>query len=355
MPTQTHIVCLRFSSLGDVLLQSSFFSMLKKQWGEKVFITFITADEFSGLLKDHPHIDEIKSFSRKEKIGSLFSLFKEIHKKKRVDFIFDLHNTMRSNLLKWRFFSIPRISVDKRKMERKILTSKIKINFLKKETLMERNLKDFDFLWSEIFNHKTLSYFIKEDDPEEGISSVATTFYSEKRLETLKKFHLKNKNYLVLLPSASHETKRWPLESFMVLAKKLLGITKVVILAGPEDHFCEKFNEIGQDNVLNLQGKTSIEESRDIVGGASLCIGNDTGLIHIAEAQRTPVFCLMGPTSEYFGFYPHLKDSQVFSQDLWCRPCSATGSKKCFREEIFCLTKIQVDDVFNKALEVLRA
>ena len=82
----THIMCLRFSSLGDVLLQSSVFSMLKSQFGDKVKLTLMTADEFSPLLKNHPHIDHILSFSRDSSLQDIFKIVSDYHREERIDF-----------------------------------------------------------------------------------------------------------------------------------------------------------------------------------------------------------------------------------------------------------------------------
>lgn len=344
--SRVHIVCLRFSSLGDVLLQTSFFSQLKKELGQNCKLTLMTADEFEPVLKGHPHIDQILSFSRKSSLGKFFKTFGDFHKDQPVDFIVDLHNTTRANLLKLRYWSIPKIAVDKRKIERKLLTSPIKINLLKKESIMKRVIKDFNFLFTEKFQESKLSNFLWEDSSSQSISSIPDSFDKAEVEATKLKYDLKDP-YVAIVPSASHETKRWPVERFLELSKLISKEMKVVILAGPDDQFCHVFNDC--ENIMNLQGKTSYVESSRIVGAARLCIGNDTGLIHMAEAQNIPSLMIMGPTSEYFGFATHLESSHTFSHKLWCRPCSATGSKKCFRKKTYCLEMTSVNDVYQQA------
>ena len=203
-----HIVCLRFSSLGDVLLQSSMFSMLKSQYGDQVKLTLMTAQEFAPLLKGHPHIDHVLSFSRKMKLNEIFKVFADYHKETKVDFIIDLHNTTRANLLKLRFWSIPKIAVDKRKLERKILTSVLKLKLLKPESIMERVIKDFNFLWPKKYSQESLSQFIFPQSEIKALSSLPASFDRSRSLETLKKYGVIANDYIALIPSASHQTKR---------------------------------------------------------------------------------------------------------------------------------------------------
>lgn len=351
-----HIVCLRFSSLGDVLLQSAFFSHLKKEYGDDIVLTLMTSHEFAGLFEGHPHVDRVLSFSRKESSLKMLKTFSQFQKENPVDFIFDLHNTVRANILKWAFWFIPKIAVDKRKIERTLLTLPVKLRLLEKTSAMQRVLMDFNFLWKTPFKPIELSKFIYKNQTEpDGLSSLKASFHPESRLESLKNFALKDKDYIVLIPSASSETKRWSLDRFLELAQLLLDSYTVVILGGPEDSFCEAFNVLaGRYSIVNLQGKTSFSEASDIVGSALICIGNDTGLMHMAEAQQTPCVMMMGPTSEEFGFAPHLKESYVFSHKLWCRPCSATGSKKCFRSKPYCLDLTSTEAVYQRVKEIMK-
>jgi ADP-heptose:LPS heptosyltransferase len=91
---------------------------------------------------------------------------------------------------------------------------------------------------------------------------------------------------------------------------------------------------------VNLQGKTSLAESAGWVRQARLVVGNDSGMNHLAETNEVPVVTLFGPTHEAFGFVPHLPRSRTLSVELWCRPCSPTGKRPCFRSEQFCFTAI---------------
>jgi heptosyltransferase-2 len=161
--------------------------------------------------------------------------------------------------------------------------------------------------------------------------------------------------YIVLAPSASFLPKRWHIESFVGLAERLLTATDyhVVVLAGPDDTFCEAFDKISSSKLLNLQGKTTLKESMMILARADLSVGNDSGMNHIAEAYEVPVITIFGPTDPLFGFVPHGKKSAFLSKDLWCKPCSTTGKSPCYRKEHYCMNLITVDEVMEKVQKVL--
>jgi ADP-heptose:LPS heptosyltransferase len=160
----------------------------------------------------------------------------------------------------------------------------------------------------------------------------------------------REKPYVVFAPVASFASKRWPMEHFLALAKKFLQETthmELVIVAGPQDVHCAQFETLTNNRLINLQGKTKLKESASWLKGAKLVVGNDSGMNHIAEAAGVPVITLFGPTHEAFGFSPHLKESVALSKDMWCRPCSTTGSRGCFRSHQ-CMTEITPDEVWRE-------
>jgi ADP-heptose:LPS heptosyltransferase len=76
-----------------------------------------------------------------------------------------------------------------------------------------------------------------------------------------------------------------------------------------------------------------------------LFVGNDSGLMHLAEAVGTPVVSLFGPTVDAFGYYPSLPLSRTIERRLACRPCSRNGSIPCPKGTGECLTAIPEDVV----------
>ncbi|MBF0297119.1 MAG: glycosyltransferase family 9 protein [Oligoflexia bacterium] len=389
-----HILIIRFSSLGDIVLTTSTVSAIKKYLGNKVSLSYLTSSMFVPLLVNHPHIDQVYGFSRRGGLKGLFELIKlvrEINCKHKIDLIIDMHGSLRSLFVRFFFFFIPRISIDKRTFERVLLTT-FKINILVKnkeknnfpkfgELLLKRNVIDLLPIFHQNKINKMnpneaffddLSKFVTTASNCNQLSSTAVTFCDEKALKfSLDKWQLnilEHKKFIAIVPSASYPKKRWPAEKFYHLLEKLLQKQYsqhahdnfdfdflYVILAGKDDTFCDIFNPLMAkypQQIFNLQGKCSLVESTIFLKKAFMVVGNDTGLPHIAESVGTPSIFILGPTGEEFGFYPHLKKSKMVAKKLICRPCTTNGQGFCIRKKRYCLTEISVDEVIRSMFEV---
>jgi ADP-heptose:LPS heptosyltransferase len=346
-----HILLVRFSSMGDVVLQTATVNWLKSLLGKSLRITFVTSKEFAPLIEGHPAIQTVVAFDRRgESWSSLKKRLMGIDEFNPFDLIMDLHATMRSFKLKLAFWSIPSLTVDKRRWERFFLT-KLKGKFFKRligkkvfglEPQAERILIDLESIFDDNRAVRRTREF------KNGKLGELTS------LNPLPVYELPEK-YIVVAPSASFFPKRWPIQSFVDLAKNIMANTEfhLVVLAGPGDNFCEAFNEIKSDRLINLQGKTSLKESMSIISRSLLCVGNDSGMNHIAEAYGVPCLTIFGPTDPRFGFAPHGDKSHFISKELWCKPCSTTGSGKCFRDRLYCMEEISVSEVREKIDSIL--
>ena len=74
---------------------------------------------------------------------------------------------------------------------------------------------------------------------------------------------------------------------------------------------------------------------------------NDSAMAHLSEAVGTPAGVLFGPTTESFGFSPHLKTSRSFSADVGCRPCSKHGHIPCRYQYKRCFYDICEEEVVS--------
>ncbi|MCO4755828.1 MAG: glycosyltransferase family 9 protein [Bacteriovoracaceae bacterium] len=340
---------IRFSSLGDIVLQTSFASWLKSKYPQ-CHISFLTLKGNEALIQGHPHIDELLVYKKgrgASDISNLYRFCREELKSKNFNLIVDLHGTTRSFLTRCFLPEVQSLAMDKRRFERSLLV-KAKIDLLKGESsLHDRNLRDLAWAFNKSYDEDELLSFLSKSFPNNlslTTSSVSGKFQKEKAV--------------VIAPGASFKEKRWPVERFYDVALNILENTsfKCVVVGGPEDDFCSIFDQLQTQfpgRCENLQGKLSLSKSMEVVAKASLLIGNDSLMSHVAESCSTPSYSIFGPTSESFGFAPRLKDSHAFSVDIWCRPCSTTGSKTCFRKKPYCMLKTTSKIVSDKAISYL--
>ena len=155
-----HVVLIRFSSMGDVVLQSPLIAWLKFKF-PKIKITFVTSNEFKGFVEGHDLIDNVITHSRKsgmDDIQELKNVAKQI-KELKPDFIIDLHNTLRAKLIRFYCKTIPSVKVYKRTLLRNLLIW-FKIDLLKKlKSHHERIIEDFQFLFSTDYDRDELETF----------------------------------------------------------------------------------------------------------------------------------------------------------------------------------------------------
>jgi ADP-heptose:LPS heptosyltransferase len=92
------VLVIRLSSLGDVVLTSPVFKVLRQAWPEAK-ITVLTKEMFADVLSENPDIDQVLLLRRGE---SIFSLVRRV-RAEHFDVIIDLHANLRSRLVS--FFS----------------------------------------------------------------------------------------------------------------------------------------------------------------------------------------------------------------------------------------------------------
>ena len=92
-------------------------------------------------------------------------------------------------------------------------------------------------------------------------------------------------NFAVIHPFSGSPRKNWPLENFRNLARRIEIALPVRWCAGPEDP--------------PLPDAVRIDDLYELacwLGSASLYVGNDSGVTHLAAAAGAPVLALFGPT-----------------------------------------------------------
>lgn len=93
--------------------------------------------------------------------------------------------------------------------------------------------------------------------------------------------------YVVLAPGAMQRERMWPLANFTALGRHLLQEQelRIVLLGGPgERELCETLRSSLGEHAVSLAGVTTPLQAVDVIAGAQLYIGNDSGLGHIAGA-----------------------------------------------------------------------
>ncbi len=164
------------------------------------------------------------------------------------------------------------------------------------------------------------------------------------------------KPFLLLAPGSRVETKSWPRKRFQTVLDWHLANTsaQVVIAGGPGDvRKAEKLRTecCAPDRVFSFAGQLNLVHSVAITGHASLFIGNDSGLAHIAAAQNIPGHVIMGG-AHYGRFFPY-PDGHSLHVHTFRLPCFGCDWK-CVRTRPECVQRTKIpEEALTKTLKFL--
>jgi heptosyltransferase-2 len=160
--------------------------------------------------------------------------------------------------------------------------------------------------------------------------------------------------------------RRWEPERFAQVADTLFREAggQLLLLGGPEEaKLHEQIMGMLQSDVpaRSLAGKGSIKVTAAVLELADLFIGNDSALMHLAVAGKTPTVAIFGLTNHkawgpFTGNDPQRK-AAVVRLDLPCMPCFYRGHslgtpEGCATRD--CLVHLGIDPVAVAARRLLR-
>ena len=172
--------------------------------------------------------------------------------------------------------------------------------------------------------------------------------------------NIKQSNKLILVnPNASKliSIRKWPLENYARLVKKLLKDKNVyVVITGVEsekpdaEYIC---NFVKDKRVLDITGKTTLTELLDLYNEGSILITNDSGPAHFASLTNIPILVFFGPETPKL--YKPLSDKcTVMYSNYACSPCvSAFNQRLSPCNNNLCLKSIDVDKVYGVVKKIL--
>ena len=111
---------------------------------------------------------------------------------------------------------------------------------------------------------------------------------------------LDGRPFIILHPGANWFHKRWAPERFAALGDRLSTEqgAHVAITGGPDDvALAQSIVQRMRAPATVLAGRTTLRAPAACLAQAQLVVSNDTGVLHIAAALRTPIVALFGPTS----------------------------------------------------------
>jgi len=299
-----NVLIVKVSSIGDVIhtLPSAFY-IKKVLPGSK--ISWVVQEKAASLLVGQNFLEKVyvlpDSFLKPKNWSKTYLVIKDLRKTK-WDLIVDFQGLFKTSFL-ISFLNVRKIGFD-RKNSREFISSFFTHEQVepKYKNIIQKNLSLASFATSKNFCPSILS--------------LSKTFHldvhQEKRQEVDSWIQKNNlKDFLVISPNTTWESKRWPTENWCELIKYHHGHTAVVVLGVGFGGQAKEIAEYAQKNnpsihlagsALRMNGEIKIAPKWDLLTvsyflkKAKLLIAPDTGILHLADFVGVRSIGIFGPT-----------------------------------------------------------
>lgn len=325
------IIWIQTSFLGDIILSTAAMKLAKLEFPKAKQILITTAIGKSAL-KDEDYLDEILVFQKRS--GHPLAAFQEIKNKliklgcrKNTSTVFIPHRSLRSTLLG---------------------------AFLGYQTVGYR-----ESACSFLLSTRVPRIAVLHESHRIGLLLERVGLSRERILESKPTLHPHDgklikpvdHRWIGMAPGSKWGTKMWPIESFAALADILSkdDRSQILLLGSPDEkHLADKImaRVSRPEQIIDLIGKTSLDELRGIYPQLDVLLTNDSSPLHYASAFNVPTVAIFGATVPSMGFGPlSTKSTLVESLDLNCRPCGDHGPQTCPLTHFKCMRNLSVDRV----------
>ncbi len=262
LPSGSRIAVIRLRSLGDCVLSTPALSLLKGHRPD-LKLSIIVEPRFAEIFADNPDIDETRDSMT------------------HADLVLNLHGGTRSMILT------------------ALSRAKFRVGFAHHR-------------YRFVYSHKIptaqeiLGVSRRVHTAEHLASAMFWLGVPQQEIPRARLFVAdpppSRRPYAVIHPFAARPDKTWPAERFIEVAHHLN--LEPVFLAGPTDDLTpfENFQT----------SRESLAVTKNLIAGASLFIGNDSGPAHIAAAFGVPVVVLFGQ-SDSVTWAPWRTESKVLT------------------------------------------
>lgn len=314
-----HIAVMRLSAMGDVAMTVPVLRAFANQYPE-VKITVVSRPFFKPFFDGIPNLTffAFDEKGRHKGFKGLLRLFQDL-KKLQIDAFADLHNVLRSKVVRT-FFALSGkkiASVDKGREEKKELTRPENKVFKPLTTMFERHTKVFEELGLPL--NLSNPVFPKKAVLDNEIIAIIGE---------------NNQKLIGIAPFAQYDSKVYPLDLMQEVINQLASIkTQKILLFGGGKKEIEILNQLssGKENVVNMAGKIKFPQELQLISNLDVMLSMDSGNAHIAAMLGVKVITLWGATHPYAGFSPFnqpFENALVSDRSLYPKlPTSVYGNK----------------------------
>ncbi|MFT6748513.1 MAG: ADP-heptose:LPS heptosyltransferase [Flavobacterium sp.] len=306
--------------MGDVAMTVPILRAFSEQYPD-VKITMVSRKLYLPFFKGIPNLSFFEMEEKDSHNGflGLLQMFADL-KKLKIDAVADLHNVIRSKLIRI-LFALGGKSVahtDKGRKEKALLTKEEDKVFVNLKSMFEQHLETFKKLGFPIDLSK---YHVPQ---KQSLSESALKVVNKKGTY----------NWIGIAPFAQYESKIYPLDLMQIVINDLAKLenTKIFLFGGGSKEI-ELLDELKaqKENTIVIAGKLSLAQEMEVISNLDVMLSMDSGNAHIAAMLGIKTITLWGATHPYAGFSPFnqpLENALVSDSKQYPKlPTSVYGNK----------------------------
>ena len=337
----TNILILRLDGLGDLVISTAALREIRQGF-PNAKITLVVGPWAKDIAKCITHYDRLIIHD-----CFLFGLFRgkrRLNLKREVSFIRELRNSqfdlgidLRGDLLSIvpLFLSGARFRFAKdTRGGGFLLTHVVKWDRESQRHEKDKALKLVEVLGVDVKRRDTELTVLEEDQ------EYVEEYLSRKGIQP-------SDNLVTIAPRALFFWRSWRPERFAEVASLAVNVFRyrVVLTGSGEDRrILKRISALADSDTINTVGDLTLSHVVALISRSAVFLGNDSGLIHVAAAMKTPMIQLFGPGEpEKFGYVDN-SSILLMNSDCRYRPCT---QQKCRCPDDWCMDKISVRDVMR--------
>lgn len=318
----------RLDYLGDVLLSLPLCDALLARW-PGIRLDYLTRRPAADLLADDPRFDTVLRAERGAGVAANLRLVTHL-RKAGYKGVIDLYSNPRSAWLSWLSAAGVRVGVARRG-RRHLYTDAITVAEHVRSAV-------------EIYQHYGAPLGV-EVDPSARPTYRPTREALERGARALDRAGSKSGPRVGIHPGGKWSVKRWPVESFAVLADRMrerLGASLAVLTGPGEEAYSEQLCALVGNGAHHLP-VLDIVDVAGVVAQLDAMVACDGGIMHLSVAVGTPTVGIFGSSEPEIWFpYEGSGPYRAACRDMPCRPCHA---HTCPLGHTGCLNDLSPDDV----------
>jgi heptosyltransferase-1 len=286
------IAIVKLSALGDIVHAMVVLQFIKNHH-QKLEVDWVVEESYKELLEYHPDINKIHvvNIKKAKKKKSLYLLLNELRNVRQFgpyDLVIDLQGLVKSAVISRLIPSTITLGFDKSSTRESIASifynKSFKFGYDK--NVIERNLALMKFSLGLSFSKEEVRY------------KLPFLHSSQKYYRTDISYTKKN---IILIPGASHISKRYPIFKLAQLTTLLNANFMIIWGDSNEKKLADEIKALSPE--VNVCDKLSLDALISLINQADLVIGPDSGPTHMAWALNIPSITLFGPTPGYRNTY----------------------------------------------------